>query len=94
MIYNIEKGTCIYCGKKLNIYKDGYCRSCYSLMLKTKYILKPNTKFRVDSEKEMIDYFLKHPNIKKKELAKKFKVAISTVYYNIKKYTIKIKVEN
>ena len=97
MDYNVnDKGNqvCAYCGKKNLIYKLGYCKPCYTLILRDKYVLKPNSKFRVDSEEEMIMYFLNHPEISKKALAKKFKVAISTVYYNIKKYTEKIKVES
>lgn len=89
-----EKILCEYCMKPNKIYKLGYCKACYNLMLKTKYILNPKSKFSNDSEKDLIMYFLEHPQISKKKLAKKFNVAISTVYYNIKKHTICIKVED
>lgn len=89
-----QKPLCRYCNKPNNIYKLGYCKPCYNLMLKTKYILNPDVKFKSDGEKEMIMYFLDHPQISRKKLAKKYNVAISTVYYNIKKHTICIKVED
>ena len=41
----------------------------------------------------MIEYFLDHPDIDKEELAKMFNVSVSTVYANIKKHIICLKVE-
>lgn len=94
MNYNFdekEKGICEYCGKELFIYKQGYCKSCYKLMLKDEYLLNPNAKFTSTSQKDLVFDFLKNPRIDKKELAKKYGIAMRTVYYTINKYTIKIK---
>lgn len=85
--------VCKYCGKENIIYKFGYCIQCYKLILKKKYILNPNSNFTNAKEKELIDYFLKHPETPKSKLAKKYKISISTVYYYIQKYTICINVE-
>lgn len=94
MNYSVEekqKGICEYCHKELFIFKLGYCKSCYNLMLKETYILNPKSKFRRDSQKELVFEFLKNPKVDKGDLAKKYNIAIRTVYYTIQKYTIKIK---
>lgn len=90
-MYEREKGICEYCHKELFIFKLGYCKSCYNLMLKDTYILNPKYKFRNDSQKELVLEFLKNPSIDKHELAKKYNIAMRTVYYTIHRYTIKIK---
>lgn len=94
MRYN-EKGNkidiCEYCGKELVIFKGGFCKSCYKLMLKDEYLLNPNAKFTSTSQKDLVFEFLKNPSIDKKKLAKKYNIAIRTVYYTISRYTIKIK---
>lgn len=84
---------CVYCGKENKIYKLGYCKSCYDLMLTDKYILNPDNDFKDKNIKNMVEYFLKNPTIKKKTLAKKFNISIQKVYYYLKKHTICIKVE-
>ena len=87
------KQKCVYCGKENMIYKLGYCRLCYNLMLKSKYILNPNAKFYSNSQKDLVFEFLNNPNIDKKVLADKYNISIRTVYYVIKKFTIKLKLE-
>lgn len=84
---------CVYCGKENKIYKLGYCKSCYDLMLTDKYILNPDVDFKDKNIKNMVEYFLKNPTVKKKTLAKKFNISIQKVYYYLKKHTICIKVE-
>lgn len=84
-------GICEYCGKELVIFKEGFCKSCYKLMLKDVYYLNPCAKFINTSQKDLVFEFLKNPNVDKKELAKKYNIAIRTVYYTINRYTIKIK---
>lgn len=86
--------VCKYCGKENIIYKFGYCIQCYKLILKNKYILNPESSFENAKAKELITFFLKHPETQKSKLAKKYNIAISTVYYYIQKYTICIKVED
>lgn len=90
-LYDKKKGICEYCGKEAVIFKLGYCKSCYQLMLKDEYLLNPNVKFTNTSQKDLVFEFLENPLIDKKELAKKYNIAIRTVYYTIKRYTIKIK---
>lgn len=95
MEYNIDedgKGICEYCGKKMVIFRDGYCKSCYKLMLKDTYILNPEAKFSKDSQEELVFDFLNNPHQSKEELAKKYGIAKRTVFHTLKKYTIKIKV--
>ena len=59
---------CVYCGKENKIYKLGYCKSCYDLMLTDKYILNPDNDFKDKNIKNMVEYFLKNPTVKKKTL--------------------------
>lgn len=89
----IEKEKCKCCGKENKIYKLGYCTTCYNLILSNKYVLNPETKFISKNSRDMIEYFLDHPNIDKEKLAKMFNVSVSTVYANIKKHIICLKVE-
>lgn len=83
---------CKYCGKKNKIYKFGYCRICYNLILDDAYFLKPGVNFVSKSKKELVMEFLENPNVDKKELAQKYGISLRTVFYTINKFTIKKKI--
>lgn len=82
---------CKYCQKENKIYKEGYCYTCYRVVLKDKYVLNPNKDFKTPNQKEIVYYFLANPNVSRKEIAKIFKTPLSTVNYTIHRFTIKLK---
>jgi len=87
-----EENKCKCCNKKIKIYKQGYCKSCYYLMLQDVYLLKPGAKFQTDKQYNLIKEFLMNPKTDKKELALKYGISLRTVFYTINKFTIKKKV--
>lgn len=93
MNYNLnEKPKCKYCLKENLIYKEGYCYTCYNVLLKNKYVLNPDKEFKTLGQKKIVDYFLKNPTVSRKEIAKMFNTPLSTVNYTIHRFTIKMKV--
>lgn len=94
MNYNLnEKPKCKYCLKENLIYKEGYCYTCYSVVLKNKYVLNPDKEFKTLGQKKIVDYFLKNQDvISRKEIAKMFNTPLSTVNYTIHRFTIKMKI--
>lgn len=87
-----DNKKCKCCEKELKLFKDGYCKSCYYLMLQDVYLLKPGVDFTTEKQKNLIIDFLNDPKIDKKVLASKYGIALRTVFFTIQKYTIKKKV--
>lgn len=78
---------CKLCGKVKSIFKEGFCKECYSNKIEKLYLPKPNMpKIRVDSKDELIQEVIDNPRVDKKELAVKYGISIQRVYQILNRY--------
>lgn len=91
-----QKVKCICCRKELLPYKAGFCQYCYRYYVTKHYVLKDNTKIYNTWFKEALNEILNTPNVKLKDIAKKYNQNIENVRYAVKahceiRYTYEIK---
>lgn len=84
---------CKRCGKPKAIFKDGFCKDCYTTKIEKIYVLKPYTKFHANTQVALIEEIANNPHFDKKEITEKYCISLTRLYAILNKYFDKIYVD-